>query len=397
LHDRTIATDPKNLVSLFRTATQEREAAFVGDEVRKLLAAGASDGSIAVLVRSLSYAQPYIEALLERNVPVAVIGDLDLLRTPVVQDGLALLWSTVDVFRHDWLLRALQTPTLRLSDATLVDLCGEPRSAQERLFPATEVELDAPRGSVERARDVRLGCNVRDGERDADLQADARERLVRFREQRLRWKAISEEAPLEDVARLIFIEGGLFERDANETPARHAYRTELLERFLAQIARFAERDRTRALVDALHHFERIATSEWIVASDVGSGAGSGVTIAQIEAVKGRTFASVFVPNLRAGAFPPYWVPEAFVYTVKWGIIPKDNVGDARASRTAKFTWYQFAAKVVEQNAAEARNLLYCAMTRATERLWLSAFGQATRGVAAPELLAELENLPHFRR
>lgn len=398
LHDRTLVTNPEGLITLFRTASIEREAAFVATEIEKLLDAGAQPGAIAVLARSLGYAQPYAEALLERNIAVSLVGDLDLLRAPAVQDGLSLLWTTEDLYRHDWLLRALQTPTLRFADATLVALCGEPPSAQARLFPPTELEAEDPpnRGTIDRGRDVRLGRNVESGERDGDLPSALSERLVRFRERRLRWKAIADDAPLEDVARLIFTEGGLFESEPGENAARFAYRRELLERFLRRLATYGSSDRTRTLGDALRYFERIATSHW-PHCDAESENPSAVTVAQIEAIKGRTYASVFIPNLRAGAFPPYWVPEAFVYTVKWGIIPKDNVGDARASRTAKFTWYQHQAKVLEQHATEARHLLYCAMTRATERLWLSAPGSPTRAFSAPELLAEFEALAYFKR
>ena len=397
LHDRTIVTNPKGRIALFRAPSQDREAAFVASEVAKLIAGDTPPESIAVLLRSLACANPYVDALLERDISVNLAGDLDLLRTQAVQDALSLLWAVEDLYRHDWLLRTLQTPTLRLSDATLVALCGEPASAQARLFPPTELETEetSGRGTVDRGREVRLGRNVETGERDADLTAEARERLERFRLQRSRWKTVVEDAPLEDAARLIFTEGGLFETTRGENGARRAHRIALLERLLNEIAAYASRDRTRSLRDLLLRFERIATSEWPHCEAEFSG-GSGVTVAQIDAVKGRTFRSVFVPNLRAGAFPPYWVPEAFVYTVKWGIIPKDNVGDARASRTAKFTWYQHQAKVLEHHANEARHLLFCAMTRATERLWLSAWGQATRGISAPELLAELEALPYFK-
>ncbi len=400
LHDRTIVTNPKGRIVIFRKPTQEREAAYVATEVGKLLANGTPAESVAVLVRSLACAHPYVEALLERDISVNLIGDLDLLRAQVVQDALSLLWATENLYRHDWLLRALQTPVLRLCDATLVALCGEPAGAQARLFPPTELEAaeDVPRGgAIDRRRDVRLGANVESGECDAELTAQARERLARFRALRLRWKGIIDEAPLEDAARLIFTEGGLFEPVQEENSARLAHRRALLERLLDEIACFAVRDRTRTLADLLHRFERIATSEWPYCHPEAP-ASTGVVVAQIDAIKGRTFRSVFVPNLSAGAFPPYWVPEAFVYSVKWGIIPKDNVGEARASRTAKFTWYQHHAKVLERHGNEARHLLFCAMTRATERLWLSAWGdKPTRGISAPELLAELEALPYFKR
>jgi superfamily I DNA/RNA helicase len=389
LHDRTIVTDARAHIVLHRATTQDAEAAFIAGEARKLLDAGRPPESIAVLVRSLRSAGPYVDALLAADIRIRMHGDLDVLAARPVQDGLALLWAVEDPFRHDWLLRTLQTPTLRLADATLVTLCGEPPDPQARLFPPSDDE-PAARSRPERNRNVRLGHNVIDGERDADLEPEARDRLVRFRERRLRWREISARSALEDAARFVFTEGGLFEPEPGENAAQSAHRRDVLERFLEQLARFARADRTRSLGDALRSFEQIARSDWLPAG-ADEDHDDGVAVAQIEAVKGRTYEAVFVPNLRAGAFPPYWVPEAFVYTTGSGIIPKENVGDARASRTAKFTWYQYqGGRVLEHHAREARKLLYCAMTRATQRLWLTAWGQPTKGNAAPELLAELE-------
>jgi superfamily I DNA/RNA helicase len=399
LHDRSIFTDPQGTIALQRTGSHAKEAAFIAGEIAKLLESGAEPASIAILVRTLRYARPYVDALLDDNVPVTLIGDLDVLGARVVQDALALLWTAEDPYRHDWLLRALQTPTMRLSDATLVTLCGEASDAQERLFPPsdTDAEEEPPtRGRSDRNRDVRLAHNVIDGERDIDLASDVRARIERFRERRLRWHEIAAGAPLEDAARLIITEGGVFEPDPGENQARLAHRHDLLERLLARIARYTRADRTRTLGDLLAYLEKVAKSEW-PQCEPGPRDTRGVVVAQIDAIKGCAYESVFVPNLRAGAFPPYWVPDAFVYTTGSGIIPKDNVGDARASRTAKFTWYQYqGGKVLESHAAEARKLLYCAMTRATQRVWLTAWDRPTRGVAAPELLAELERIPLVR-
>lgn len=398
LHDRTMFTDPQGRIALHRAGSKEREAAFIADEIAKLIEGGAQPASLAILVRSLRDAHAYVEALLDDNISVTLIGDLDLLGERIVQDALALLWAVEDPLRHDWLLRTLQLPTLRLSDMTLVRLCGEPSDAQARLFPAADVDAEEEpvRARLDRNRELRLAANVIDGERDADLTPEQRTRLERFRERRLRWAEIAANAALEDASRLIFVEGGIFAVEPGENRARQAHRRDLLERLLARITHYASRERTRSLGDLLRYFERISESDWPQCDPAPPGE-AGVVVAAIESIKGQEYASVFVPNLRAGGFPPYWVPDAFVYTTGSGVIPKDNVGDARASRTAKFTWYQYqGGKVLESHAAEARKLLYCAMTRATERCTLTAFEKPTKGVAAPELLAELEAIPLFR-
>ena len=128
-------------------------------------------------------------------------------------------------------------------------------------------------------------------------------------------------APLEDAARLIITEGGIFEPDPGENPARLAHRRDLLERLLARIARYTRADRTRTLGDLLAYIEKVAKSEW-PQCEPGPRNSSGVVVAQIDAIKGCAYESVFVPNLRAGAFPPYWVPDAFVYTTGSGSFRK---------------------------------------------------------------------------
>ena len=391
LREHTIATDPGDRLRVHRASSQSAEATLIAREVGAALTAGNAPESVAVLVRSLRGARPYVDALLDADIAVQLLGDVDLFADPIVQDALALLWAVHDPFRHDWLLRTLQTPTLRLSDATLVALCSEPAQPQAALFAEVEEDdANGPRGRWDRERDLRLGRNVTRGDRDAELEGDVRERLERFRERRQRWRRFFAGTTLEDAARAVVLEGGLFAPAPGETDAWSRYRRDTLDRFLARLATYARNDRTRTLGEALRYFETIATSEW-PQCDAGDDARAGaVHVAAIDAIKGRTYATAFIPNLRAGAFPPYWVPDAFVFTTAFGIVPKDNVGEARAARTAKFTWYMHRAKIREQYANEDRRLLFCAMTRATERLIVSAWGSPSKGVAAPELLAELE-------
>jgi hypothetical protein len=74
------------------------------------------------------------------------------------------------------------------------------------------------------------------------------------------------------------------------------------------------------------------------------------------------------------------------------MIPKDTVGEASTSRTAKFTWYQHQAKLRETFSREDRRALAVALGRADETVTVSASGKPTRGIAAPELLAEIAGL-----
>jgi superfamily I DNA/RNA helicase len=72
------------------------------------------------------------------------------------------------------------------------------------------------------------------------------------------------------------------------------------------------------------------------------------------------------------------------------MIAKENVGDARAARTAKFTYYMFRTKAREHYNREERRAFVYAMRRARKSVLVTACERPTRGVTAPEFLAELQ-------
>ncbi len=133
--------------------------------------------------------------------------------------------------------------------------------------------------------------------------------------------------------------------------------------------------------------ERRATSDLEACSPLeGDGF---VHLLDVESARGRAFDHVIVANARAGAFPRWYAPDAFLFSPKLGIVPKDNVGDAKASRTAKFTYYVHRVKARERYNAQERRAFNDALHRAKESLFVTAWGRATRGMSAPEFLEEL--------
>jgi len=69
-------------------------------------------------------------------------------RAATCSDALALLWIAVDRFHHVWTLRALQTPMLRLSDASIAILCGEPADPQPALFALPTASRETDRAGI---------------------------------------------------------------------------------------------------------------------------------------------------------------------------------------------------------------------------------------------------------
>jgi superfamily I DNA/RNA helicase len=376
-------------VHVLRAADRAAEVNEVADRVVHLLRGGTPPARIAVVHRALRTLADYDDALTARDVPVALAGDPALFERAGVRDALALLWTAIDPFHHVWTLRTLQTPMLRLSDASIAILCGEPASPQPALFTMPEGEADGDR-RWDRKRDLRLGTNVLTGERDADLSDVARERLTGFRTRRARWCAWLRATDVETAARAIVTDGGLLLPRTGETAACGRLRATLIERLMALIGAYAARHPFDDLAAALAYCERLAAAER--GPELVDERDDAVVVASVERILERRFDHVFVVDARAGSFPPYYVPDAFLFSTTYGMIPKESAGDAVAARTAKFTWYEHHAKPRAAYVREQRRLFAAALGRADVSVTVAASGRPTRGVAAPELASEIAAL-----
>ncbi|MDQ2872118.1 MAG: UvrD-helicase domain-containing protein [Candidatus Eremiobacteraeota bacterium] len=381
-----LAPAQEGALTLFRAASLRAEAQFVAEHVVELLRSGSTHDQIAVLFRSVANVRAYEDALVDRNVCVETVGDLNLFTSPDVLDALALLWSVHDPFRHDFLLRILSGRALGLSDSSLYTLCNDPPDAQTMLFQ-NEPPADAARAARwDIKRDLRLGWNVTRGDQDARLSELARERLLRFRAMRNSWVRAARSAQLVDLARHVWAEGLAAAGEPGSARADRQQRA--LARLLDRIETFAASHPDASLGDFLDYAEGRSESD-LEACEVSRGPRS-VRIASIASVRGQSFDHVILPNARAGSFPRWYVPEAFLYSASLGMIAKENVGDAIASRTAKFTYYMYRTKTREQYNNEERRAFVYALRRARRTALVTASGHATRGITAPEFLTELQ-------
>lgn len=380
--------EPRGALRRYRAESLRDEAAYVAAEAAAAIAAGTPTGRIAVVTRDISVARGIVDALLARGVPVDVGGAGSLYDYPVVGDALAALRSAIDPFRHDALLRTLQGPWLALADATLGALCAQSGAEPPALFTLPADVEPAGGRRWDRNRDLRLGRNATRGDADAELPAEARERLATYRAARARWQAAARELAPPGFARLVLDETVLACLDDGP---RGRFERGLVARLLAEIDAFFEREPLEPLDAFLDETDRLAATEGDLL-EIERIDADALAILDVEAAKGETFDVVFAPDLRAGAWPKYYTPEAFLFHPKYGIIPKENVGDdARAARTAKFTYLLHVMAIRDKYNSEERRALYVALTRATTRAHASASGRPTRGRAAPELLEELRD------
>lgn len=389
-------------VETARTASSPEEVQLIARRIRAWLDEGVAPQRIAVLLRSVRHAALYETALLDEEVPTIVAGDSNLFEDRRVLDALALLWNVHDPFRHEWLLRTLASRAVGLADASLAILCSEPADPQRELF-AFEDE-PAPTVRARRwdpKRDLRLGWNVIRGERDDALSPEATARVQRFRAMRERWLELLQVEPFERFARTVWREG--LARDGSVGSARARAQQVVLRRLLARLNRFLEQNHDATLGDLLAYAEQrmhsdLETCAFCEPFDgvypepsrrAQGDKGGFVQILSVEAARGREFDHVVVANVRPGAFPLWYSPEAFLFSPRLGMIPKDNVGEARSSRTAKFTYYIFRSKAAARYNERERAAFEYALRRARYGAIVTASGTPTSGRTAPEFLEDL--------
>jgi len=381
-----VSTDPQVGLTLFRATTRKAETQFIAEHVAGLLAGGAKPDQIALLFRSVANTRAYCDALLDRNIPAQIAGDLNVFSEPEAIDAMAILWFVHDPFRHEYLLRVLSGDAVAFSDSTVAALCAEPEDSQTLLFneePLAQTGPHAPRWDP--MRDVRLGWNVLRGDRDASLPDLARDRLMRLRELRRAWLSAMKALPVPDLVRLIWSQGLA---GAQAGTARASYQQLTLRRLHGRIEKFAAEHPDASLAEFLEYAEERMNTEFESCETAENT--DAVRILSIDASTGHEYDHVVVPNVRAGAFPRYYVPDAFLYSPSLGMIAKENVGEARAARTAKFTYYMYRSKTRERYNREERRAFVYALRRAKRTALVSAHEKATRGIAAPEFLAELQ-------
>lgn len=374
-------------VQLFRASTSAAEAEFIAEYVAGLVERGSAPEQIALLFRSVANVGIYEEALLRRNIPAEVAGDLNLFNTPDALDALAVLWFVCDPFRHDYLLRMLCGGAMALSDATLQTLCAEPPDPQAALFTADpEVPPQARAGRWDAKRDLRLGWNVLNGDLDARLGEVARARVIALRERRARWIDQLRLLDLPALVCRIWSEG--LARRGRPGDARSRRQQSVLQRLLGRAVRFAQEHPSASLAEFLDDVELRRESD--LERSARTGEPGFVQLCTVDEVRGEEFEHVILPGARPGSFPRWYVPDAFLYSPSLGMIAKENAGEARSARTAKFSYYMFATKAREAYNREERQAFVYAMRRARSSLLVTASERPTRGLSAPEFLAELQ-------
>ncbi|MDQ6877838.1 MAG: ATP-dependent helicase [Candidatus Dormibacteraeota bacterium] len=291
------------------------EGSAIAAEAERLVACGTALSKIAVLCRTNAIARPIAGALSARRLPHVVIGGHGFHDRVEVRDVIALLRVLRDPTDVVALARVLTRPPLSLDPAgalaRLRDRNGEPAlDSLERWSPATRF------AALLRALSTLANS------------LDVRELFFELMEK----------------SRYLEVQGAGLE------PGEAARATANVSRFAEMIAEFCETSADRSLEAYMRHLDLVLLSGEDEETAAVEGLVDAIQVMTIHQAKGLEFEAVFVPGLVEGRLP-------------------------QSSRSPRF---ELPAAVLEPLVrgredvlAEERRLLYVAMTRARQRLYLT--------------------------
>jgi DNA helicase-2/ATP-dependent DNA helicase PcrA len=292
-------------------ATHEGEIAWIADQVQHVIGTrfrpdGAliGPGDVAVLARTASEFAEIHKALVERDIPVEVVGLSGLLNLPEVADLVAACEVLDDPTANAALVRLLAGPRWRIGPRDLA-LLGR-RAADLVRFergPAEgpDARLEEAVAGVDPTEVVSLSDALADPGDDHPFSREARVRFARLAaEIRELRRHLGE--PLMDVLHRVLAVTGL-EVELSASPnALAARRRETLHSFLDVAAGFADLDGDPSLTAFLAFLRTAAEHDKGLDGSLPS-TGEAVQVLTAHKSKGLEWEVVAVPGLVAGGFP----------------------------------------------------------------------------------------------
>ena len=142
------ARDPKSgrlAAGALVASTFEVEARAIARDLVDLRASGTAWRDVALLVRSSTSLDPYLDALRAEGIPYEVRGDKNYYRRREVVDAIALVRAVLDPSDHLALVTLLRSPWVGVPDAALAPLFS---ARAQVLFEALDGDDEEPLGAL---------------------------------------------------------------------------------------------------------------------------------------------------------------------------------------------------------------------------------------------------------
>ncbi|MEA2453175.1 MAG: ATP-dependent helicase UvrD/PcrA [Actinomycetota bacterium] len=395
-------------VALGLFSDERAEAEWIATECKRLKDSVTFEGrdpvrwrDIAILVRRKAAMDALIQALGEQKVPVEVIGLGGLLKTPEVTEVVAWLRALESKpGANRWLGRILLGPRWRIHyrDISLL--------ARWATTQNMDLRLKLSGGDAEIARDMEPGdvaYSLAEALSHLDaienLGAQAKQRLSAFSDRlaSIRKKA---NAPLLELVQEIIRQAGIadaLESSASETAGAAKQN---ISNFLDQVASFAPVEGEATLRTFIEYLDAAEKAEETLEATQPAEQDS-VKLMTVHNAKGLEFECVFVPSVAATDGKNGKVWSVFPNTrgsnplTSYSELPYE-VREDRA-HLPKFEGHlgKFKTAVRERVIEDERRLFYVALTRAKQRLAVSAswwYGRDKVAKGPSEFWEDLEGL-----
>ncbi len=392
---------------------ERSEAAFIASEIDALRGTSTMEGrapvswrDVAILVRRKATMDALLKELEAKEIPVEVVGLGGLLKTPEIIEVVAWLRALeARPASNRWLGRLLLGPRWRVHYRDLA-LCARWAARRNQ-----ELRLRLAGGDEEAARDLEPGdvafslAEALDHVDEIEgLGPHAVSRLKSFAE-RLGSLRKKSHAPLLELVQEIIRETGISDALESSTLRTSSAARQNLDNFLDHIAGFAPIEGDASLRSFLAYLDAAEQADETLDSPHQAESDS-VKLMTVHSAKGLEFECVFVPSVASSknnkgehiysVFPdarashplrsygelPYDVREDWQHLPRWQ-------GNAR----------QFEEAVKERAMEDERRLFYVALTRAKQRLYVTAahwYGRGDRPKGPSIFWDELRSLGSTR-
>ncbi|HEX3824642.1 MAG TPA: ATP-dependent DNA helicase [Mycobacteriales bacterium] len=381
---RPSASEGGEVVAM-RSSTALDEAEWLAERVRSALDDGTEPGQVAVLARRRIDFPRLHRAMVERDIPVEVVGLGGLLAMPEVSDIVAVLSLLADSTSNSAAVRLLSGPRWRLGVRDLAALGSRagllararPLGADDADEPAVsgglaEV-LEAATSSVDPVEVPSLLEAAESPGRESRCSPEALERLRRFTIEIRRLRQLAAQPMVDLITEVISTTGLDVEIEAGDAALAEA-RLANIHAFLDVAAAFTGLDGDGDLGGFLGYLRAASDNE--DGLDIGAVSDANtVKLMTVHAAKGLEWDIVAVPGLVDKVFPSDRGRSA--WTTGAQVLPFRCRGDAvdlphlLGYSTADLK--AFKEECRGDSNDEERRLAYVAMTRARHQLWLSSY------------------------